>query len=230
MSKQGTTSGTLRRLLHLCVSFRLVHDTGYFELSKVFLPRTCVQLEMLTVVLPVCSFSNSKSGEMAVGWVKSTCHMFTNSNRLIGLVRMSFNCQLLCEFTQSPSLVTSFVRLICRMILFSGWYSCAPREEVATCVIMLLTELLIVRVTPQVTKSCKVGRPCVRAERDCCSFLAAFFGLAPFRPGLRCPPKTFSASQCQLLDMASFLIRASPALPTQVRNAGYGLLLQSIAT
>ena len=48
----------------------------------------------------------------------------------------------------------------------------------ANCAIMHLTELLIVRETARVTKSCKIWRRYVCAERDCWSFLAALFGLA----------------------------------------------------
>ena len=62
---------------------------------KVSLPPARVLLDrVLTVLRPVVSFSHLKSGKKAVGKVASACHMFTNSNRLIGLDRMAFTVSI----------------------------------------------------------------------------------------------------------------------------------------
>ena len=86
-------------------------------------------LVALTVLRPLASFSQLKSQKQAVGEVASACHMFTNSNRLIGMDRMAFNRQNQFQFTQSSSSVASWVRLISKEMPLAGWCSCAPREE-----------------------------------------------------------------------------------------------------
>ena len=97
---------------------------------KLSLSSTCVLLKrVLTVLRPLASFSHWKSGKKAVGEVASACHMFTNSNRLIGFDRMAFNRQNEFRITQSSSSVASWVRLISKEITLPGWCSCALREE-----------------------------------------------------------------------------------------------------
>ena len=91
----------------------------YFELS---LPRTCVLLDwVLPVLRPTASFSHLKSRKQAVCEVASACHMFTNSNRLIGLDRMAVNRQNQFQITQSSSSVASWVRLISKKNPLAGW-------------------------------------------------------------------------------------------------------------
>ena len=93
MSNPVLTIGALSRLLLVRIVSACSRHHILFTL-KVFLPCTYVVLDrVLSVLRHPVSFSQWASGNQAVGVVASANHMFINSNRLIVVDQMVFNCQ-----------------------------------------------------------------------------------------------------------------------------------------